>query len=197
MKESVAGETGGKGIDATSAAGGFGLPSAPMRRPPLLVALAAAAFLSATPEATSAPKPPANDGGSAPKTPEDEALSLSADRLDLDVEAKTALLLGHVKLARGPMTMSCPRVDVRYDHVPHVTWARGSGGVVAEIKGVRAEAPDVELDLGARTMELRGGVRLTRGEGWITAERASIDIATARVTMSDVKGSIPLPKPPP
>ncbi len=122
---------------------------------------------------------------------------MSADRLDLDVEARTALLTGHVKLARGPMTLSCPRVDVRYDQASHVTWARGSGGVVAEVKGVHAEAPDVEVDLGARTMELRGGVRLTRGDGWITAERATINIATARVTMTDVKGSIPVPKPAP
>ena len=166
-----------------------------MRRPPLLVALLVAACLSAAPGARSAeprdggaPKP-AGDGG--------EPLEMSADRLDLDVEAKTALLVGHVKLARGPMTLSCPRVDVRYDHVPHVTWARGSGGVVAEIKGVHAEAPDVEVDLAARTMTFRGGVRLTRGDGWITAERASIDIATAKVSLTDVKGSIPIPKPSP
>jgi lipopolysaccharide export system protein LptA len=64
------------------------------------------------------------------------------------------------------------------------------------VKGVRAEAPEVEVDLAAKTLELRGGVRLTRGEGWITAERATIHMATAKVTMSDVKGSIPLPKPP-
>jgi lipopolysaccharide export system protein LptA len=157
-----------------------------MRRRPLLVALSAAAFLAATPGAMSADRAPA-----------DEPLSMSADRLDLDVEAKTAVLQGHVKLARGAMALSCPRVDVRYDQVPHVTWARGSGGVVAEVKGVRAEAPEVEVDLGAQTMELRGGVRLTRGEGWITADRASINIATAKVTMSDVKGSIPIPKPSP
>jgi lipopolysaccharide export system protein LptA len=135
--------------------------------------------------------------GAEPREDAGEPLQMSADRLDLDVEAKTALLTGHVKLARGAMSLSCPRVDLRYDHVPHVTWARGSGGVVAEVRGMRAEAPEVEVDLGARTMELRGGVRLTRGDGWITAERASIDIATAKVTMSDVKGSIPIPKPAP
>jgi lipopolysaccharide export system protein LptA len=157
-----------------------------MRRSPLFAALAVALPLSAAARTLSAE--PHDDA---------EPLQMSADRLDLDVEARTALLTGHVKLARGPMSLSCPRVDVRYDHVPHVTWARGSGGVVAEIKGVRAEAPEVEVDLGARSMELRGGVRLTRGEGWITAERASIDIATAKVTMSDVKGSIPIPKPSP
>jgi lipopolysaccharide export system protein LptA len=162
------------------------VPSKSMRRPLLLVALALAGATTVSARTMNAEPPP--DG---------EGLQMSADRLDLDVEARTALLTGHVKLARGPMTLSCPRVDVRYDHVPHVTWARGSGGVVAEVKGVRAEAPEVEVDLGARTMELRGGVRLTRGDGWITAERATINIATARVTMTDVKGSIPIPKPPP
>lgn len=162
-----------------------------MRRSSLLVALAVAGPVS-TLARTMTAEPPHHGGDEA-----GEALQMSADRLDLDVEAKTALLTGHVRLARGAMTLSCPRVDVRYDHVPHVTWARGSGGVVAEVKGVRAQAPDVEVDLGARTMELRGGVRLTRGDGWITAERASINIATAKVTMSDVKGSIPIPKPSP
>ncbi len=157
-----------------------------MRRPPLLAALALAVPVSTLARPLSAE--PHDDA---------EPLQMSADRLDLDVEARTALLAGHVKIARGPMTLSCPRVDLRYDRVPHVTWARGTGGVVAEVKGVRAEAPDVEVDLAARTMDLRGGVRLTRGDGWITAERASIDIATAKVTMSDVKGSIPIPKPAP
>jgi hypothetical protein len=76
--------------------------------------------------------------------------------------------------------------------VPHVTWARGSGGVVAEVKGVRAEAPEVELDLPGQSLALRGGVRLTRGEGWITADSATIQIATGKVSMIGVKGSIPV-----
>jgi lipopolysaccharide export system protein LptA len=162
------------------------LPCAAVRTSPLLVALAVVASASAAAR-TPAAEPPRAEG--------EEPLRMSADRLDLDVEARTALLTGHVKLARGAMTIACPRVDLRYDQVPHVVWAKGSGGVVADVKGVRAEAPDVEVDLAQRTLELRGGVRLTRGEGWITAERATINMATAKVTMSDVKGSIPLPKP--
>src|SRR5262249_55297893 len=66
-----------------------------------------------------------------PKPTEAEALEMSADKLELDVEARTAVLTGHVKLVKGGMTVSCPRVDVKYDHVPHVTWAKASGGVVA------------------------------------------------------------------
>lgn len=129
-----------------------------------------------------------------PREPPAEPLAMSSDRLELDAEARTAVLTGHVKLSRGPMSLSCPRVDLRYDQAPHVIWAKGSGGIVAEVKGVRAEAPEVELDLASRTLELRGGVRLTHGEGWLTAARASIDITTARVTMSEVKGSIPVPR---
>jgi lipopolysaccharide export system protein LptA len=157
-----------------------------MRRPAVLIAAGILASLAATRVAPGDPaKPSGKEDG--------EALEMSADQLDLDVEAKTAQLTGHVRLARGAFTLRCPRVDVRYDQVPHVTWARGSGGVVAEVKGVKAEAPEVEVDLAARTMDLHGGVRLSRGEGWITAERASINIATGKVSMSDVKGSIPVP----
>src|SRR6516225_4821872 len=96
-----------------------------MRLPPLLAALA----LLASVPATLAAEPPRPEA--------DEPLRMSADRLDLDVEAKTAVLVGHVKLARGALTLGCPRVDVRYDNVPHVVWAKGTGGVIAEVKGVR------------------------------------------------------------
>ena len=121
-----------------------------------------------------------------------EPLEMSAEHLDLDVEARTALLTGGVKLTRGSLTVACPRVEVRYDQIPHVTWAKGSGGVVAEVKGVRAEAPEVELDLAGQALSLRGGVRLTRGEGWITADQATIQIVTGKVSMTGVKGSIPV-----
>lgn len=123
-----------------------------------------------------------------------DALEMSADRLEIDVEARTAVLSGSVSLTKGAMAVRCPRVDLRYDHVPHVTWAKGSGGVVAEVKGVRGEAPEVELDLVKQTLDLRGGVKLTHGGGWLTAERATIHIATAKVTLTEVKGSVPVGK---
>ncbi len=149
-------------------------------RAPALLLFAAALAASSAPVADPLP------------TAGREPLEMSAEHLELDVEARTALLTGGVKLTKGPLTVACPRVEVRYDQVPHVTWARGSGGVVAEVKGVRAEAPEVELDLPGQSLSLRGGVRLTRGEGWITADQATIQIATGKVSMVGVKGSIPV-----
>jgi lipopolysaccharide export system protein LptA len=126
-----------------------------------------------------------------------DALELSADRLEVDVPAGTAVLTGHVTLVRGALRVDCPRIDVRYDEAPRVIWAKGSGGVTADIRGVHAEAPEVELDLARHVLDLRGGVRLTRGQGWLNADKATIEISTAKVTLKDVKGSLPvaLPKP--
>jgi lipopolysaccharide export system protein LptA len=126
-----------------------------------------------------------------------DALDLTADKLEVDIPAGTAVLTGHVTLVRGSLRVDCPRIDVKYDEAPHVTWAKGSGGVTADIRGVHAEAPEVELDLAKHILELRGGVRLTRGQGWLNADKATIEISSAKVTLKDVKGSLPvaLPKP--
>jgi lipopolysaccharide export system protein LptA len=126
-----------------------------------------------------------------------DSVGLAADRLDVDVSAGAAVLTGSVALTKGDLKVHCPRIDLKFDTTPHVTWARGSGGVVADVRGVHAEAPEVELDLAKQYIELRGGVRLSRGAGWLQADKASIDIATAKVTATQVKGSIPVPKPGP
>jgi lipopolysaccharide export system protein LptA len=125
-----------------------------------------------------------------------EAVSLQAERLDIDVMAGEATLTGKVTLSKGDLVVSCPRIDLRFDQNPHLTWARGSGGVTADVRGVHAEAPSVELDLIRQVLDLRGGVKLTRGQGWMTADTARIDITTAKVSLTQVKGAIPVAKGP-
>ncbi len=125
-----------------------------------------------------------------------EGVSLQADRLDIDILAGEGTLTGKVTLAKGDLTVSCPRIDLRFDHAPHLTWAKGSGGVTADVRGVHAEAPFVELDLSRQIVDLSGGVKLTRGQGWLTADSARIDITTAKVALNQVKGSIPVAKGP-
>lgn len=126
-----------------------------------------------------------------------EAMNVQADRLDVDVSAGEAILTGNVTLNKGDLKVACPRIDLRFDNTPHVKWARGSGGVAADVRGVHAEAPEVEIDLIKQIVDLRGGVRLTRGQGWLQADRATIDVASGKVTLSQVKGSIPVPPPKP
>ncbi len=122
----------------------------------------------------------------------DTSVQLQADRLDIDILAGEATLTGKVTLTKGDLVVSCPKIDLRFDQTPHLTWARGSGGVTADVRGVHAEAPSAEVDLTKQVLDLRGGVKLTRGQGWLTADTARIEIATAKVTLTQVKGSIPV-----
>ncbi len=125
-----------------------------------------------------------------------DPVKLQADQLDIDILAGEATLTGKVTLTKGDLVVNCPRVDLRFDHSPHLTWARGSGGVTADVRGVHAEAPSVELDLTKQVLDLRGGVKLTRGQGWLTADSARIEIGTAKVSLTQVKGAIPVAKGP-
>ncbi len=121
-------------------------------------------------------------------------VGIQAEKLELDVAAGAALLTGQVVLTKGELSVRCPRVDLKFDATPHLEWAKGSGGVVADVRGVHAEAPEVELDVRKQLLSLRGGVRISRGQGFIQADKATIELATARVTATQVKGSIPVPK---
>jgi lipopolysaccharide transport protein LptA len=123
---------------------------------------------------------------------EGQAFDVSADKLDVDVEKGTALLQGNVTAILGELEVRCPTVEIRYDKSPRVSFARGSGGVTAKLKGIDATASTVEFDASSRTVALKGSVRLSRGRGWVTAEQATVDMASGRVSLQEVKGSIPV-----
>jgi lipopolysaccharide transport protein LptA len=124
-----------------------------------------------------------------------ETLDVKADQLDVDIEKGTATLTGNVTAVMGELSVACPKVEIKYDEAPKVRWARGTGGVNANIKGIIAKAASVEVDVAKRSVKLVGAVRLSRGKGWVEAERAVVDIATRKVTLHEVKGSIPVEPP--
>src|SRR5215831_10709571 len=62
-----------------------------------------------------------------------EALDMSANRLDVDVERGTALLQGNVSASFGDLDIRCPSVEIRYDRSPRVSYARGTGGVTVRV----------------------------------------------------------------
>lgn len=157
------------------------------RRPMLLVVMTLAALGTSFAEVAPAEADPILDVARGD-------VSVQAEKLEVDVAQGSALLTGQVVLTKGDLGVRCPKFELKFDATPHLTWARGSGGVVADVRGVHAEAPEVELDLRKQLLELRGGVKISRGQGWIQASSAQIELATARVTASQVKGSLPVPK---
>lgn len=126
---------------------------------------------------------------------EGETLDIRAEKLDVDIDKGTAVLEGKVEARMGDLQVFCPKVEIRYDGAPRVRWARGSGGVRAKVKGIDATASSVIVDLAKREVRLSGSVRLSRGKGWVEAGKARIDLSTRKVTLEEVKGSIPVEPP--
>ena len=124
-----------------------------------------------------------------------QVLDLKADKLDVDIAAGNATLEGNVSAALGDLRVKCNKIEVKYDQAPNVRWARGTGGVSASMRGIEATAAAVEVDVARHSVELSGNVRLSRGRGWVTAERARIDLGTRHVTLEAVQGSIPVQPP--
>lgn len=121
-------------------------------------------------------------------------VDIRAEKLDLDASTKTAKLSGGVVLVRGELMVSCEQIELRYDDDAQVTWAKGSGGVVAKLRDIRAEAKEVSLDLGRNLLELGGGVRVVQGRGGrLEATRATLDLATSKMSFHEVRGALPLP----
>jgi lipopolysaccharide export system protein LptA len=121
-----------------------------------------------------------------------EALDVSAKHLDVDFSKGVAKLEGEVRIKLGELDVSCDRVDIRYDDAPTVRWARGTGNVRATIRGISATAQSLEVEIPERRAGLVGNVRISRGRGWIQADHASIDLPTGRLTLDEIRGSIPI-----
>jgi lipopolysaccharide export system protein LptA len=126
---------------------------------------------------------------------EGQSLDVRADHLDVDISKGTAVLQGNVRAVLGELQVECGQIDVRYDEAPVVRYARGSKDVTVRLKGIEAKAAGLEVDVARRSVRLQGGVRVSRGRGWVTAEAAQIDLATRHVTLDAVKGSIPVQAP--
>lgn len=124
-----------------------------------------------------------------------ETLDLRADSLEVDMARGSALLEGKVHATLGDLQLDCEKVEVRYDDAPNVRWAKGSGNVSARAKGFSATAATIEVDVGRRSVRLAGSVKLARGRGWVTADVATIDLSTRKITLNDVEGSIPVQTP--
>lgn len=123
---------------------------------------------------------------------DEQAFDVAAARVDIDADTGAAVLEGGVTARFGDVEVRADKVELRYDLAPRVSWARGTGSVSARLKGIDATATAVEFDAKSHSVVLSGAVRLTRGKGWVTAERATMDLSTNKVSLQEVKGSIPV-----
>ncbi|MGE0327495.1 MAG: LptA/OstA family protein [Polyangiaceae bacterium] len=118
-----------------------------------------------------------------------KVLELKADSLDLDLEAGTATLQGHVRAELGKLKLRAERVELEYDDAPKVRRVRAIGGVNALYDGARVKASRLEVDVVKNEAELLGGVEVRRGGSQLRAAKARIDLKTKKLKLEQVSGS--------
>ena len=121
-----------------------------------------------------------------------EPVSVEADLLEVDLHSGRATLVGNVRMRRGELDVTCGRLEALYDKVPAIRWAKASAGVRARLRDFDARSEQAELEMDRRALHLRGDVRLRRGGAWMQAREVSVDLKTNRMTLQQVRGSIPV-----
>ena len=108
-------------------------------------------------------------------------VEITADRLDLDQAAGSAVFTGGVKVGQGTLRLAADRVEVFYDQAS--TQATGkvqrmiaSGNVTLANGSEAAEADHAVYEVAAGTIVMEGSVLLTQGQNALSSERLDIDL---------------------
>ncbi|RYH04150.1 lipopolysaccharide transport periplasmic protein LptA [Salipiger sp. IMCC34102] len=112
-------------------------------------------------------------------------VEVTADSLEVDQNAGTAVFTGNVVIGQGALRLSAPQVQVTYAEAGgDITRMQASGGVTFVTETEAAEAETADYDLGAGLLTLEGDVLLTQGPSALSANRmvVNLDDGTAQMT---------------
>lgn len=108
-------------------------------------------------------------------------VEITADRLDLDQAAGSAVFAGSVKVGQGALRLSADRVEVFYDETAgsssgQVRQMIATGSVTIANGAEAAEADKAVYEVSGGTIAMEGNVLLTQGRNALSSEKLDIDL---------------------
>ena len=108
-------------------------------------------------------------------------VEITADRLDLDQAAGTAVFTGQVKVGQGTLRLAADRVEVFYDAASTEPTGKvrrmvATGNVTLANGSEAAEADHAVYEVAAGTIAMDGNVLLTQGQNALSSQRLDIDL---------------------
>lgn len=123
--------------------------------------------------------------GGVPASNSDEPVEVTADRLEMDQNAGTALFTGNVLVVQAAMRLTAPRILVEYIRLPDGTLGNGveritaTGGVTMVTPTEAAESTEAVYQPLRDEIVMTGDVLLTQGPNTLSGSRLVIDLATS------------------
>ena len=112
-------------------------------------------------------------------------VEVTADALEVDQAAGTAVFTGDVVIAQGDLRLSAPQVEVTYgEESGDITRMQASGGVTFVTASEAAEAQTADYDLASGLLTLEGDVLLTQGASALSANRMVVNLETGTAQMT-------------
>ena len=115
----------------------------------------------------------------------DAPIRIESDSLEVDEKAKLAVFIGKVKVSQEKMRLSTSRLEIRYS--PGSNGAPTSLRTVDARGGVRMSMDDqvatgntAHYDLRTEIMTLSGGVVLSQGENVIRGDKIEVNLKTGK-----------------
>jgi lipopolysaccharide export system protein LptA len=112
-----------------------------------------------------------------------QPVEITAERLDLDQAAGTAVFTGAVKVGQGTLRLAADRVEVFYADTAATGTGRvermvANGNVTLSNGTEAAEAESATYEVAAGTIDMTGDVLLTQGSNALSSQSLHIDLNT-------------------
>lgn len=113
------------------------------------------------------------------RTDRNAPVEITADRLEANQAAGTAVFTGNVVVGQGPLRLTAPRVEVIYaiDDGSRMDRVLASGGVTVASGPDAAEGQEAVYTLADSTIVLTGNVLLTQGATTMAGQRFTANLA--------------------
>ncbi len=129
-----------------------------------------------------------------------QQVEITAEALELDQGAGTAVFVGDVRVGQGALRMAADRIEVFYageDETGTVRRMVATGNVTLSNGAEAAEAERAVYEVATGMIQMEGSVLLTQGRNALSSERLNIDLNAGtgrlegRVQTIFVPGSAP------
>lgn len=115
-------------------------------------------------------------------------VEITANSLELDQAAATAVFFGNVRVGQGDLRLAADRIEVFYSEAADggqgaVQRMEASGNVTFANGDQAAESQTVSYDVVSGIVEMSGDVVLTQGRNALSSETLRIDLATGTGTL--------------
>ena len=112
-------------------------------------------------------------------------VDFEADHIEVQDQAKRAMLTGNVNIRQGDLTLTAARMTIAYTGTvtgghPDINRLDAAGGVTVHSPSENASGAFATYDLNRRIITMLGGVTLNQGANVLRGGRLVIDLASGR-----------------